>query len=115
MALNMTLIQFSIVFLAIPMMVKTVLDFRKNKVTLPIFLFWTILWLAIIIVAVLPQVTGLLDKLLSGENRGLDAIVYFSIFFIFYIIFKIIAKLERIEREITEIIRHLALKNPKKK
>ena len=70
MALDMTIIQFSIVFLAILMMVKTVLDFRKNKVTLPIFLFWMILWLAIIIVAVLPQVTGLLDKLLSGENRG---------------------------------------------
>lgn len=111
----MTLIQFSSVFLAVLMMIKTAADFKKNKVTLPVFLFWIILWLVIITVAVLPQVTGFLDKLLSGENRGLDAIVYFSIFFIFYIIFKIIAKLDRIEREITEIIRHLALKNPKKK
>lgn len=97
------------------MMIKTVANFKKNKITLPVFLFWTILWLIIITVAVMPQVTGFLDKLLSGQGRGLDAIVYFSIFFIFFIIFKIIAKLERIEREITEIIRHLALKNPKKK
>lgn len=97
------------------MTIKTVADFKKNKITSRVFLFWSILWLAIITVAILPQITGLLDKLLSGVNRGLDAIVYFSIFFIFFIIFKIIARLERIEREITEIIRHLALKNPKKK
>jgi len=115
MALDITLIQFSIVFLAVLMIIKTVADFKKNKVTLLIFFFWLVLWLTIIAVAILPQITGLLDKLLSGENRGLDAIVYFSIFFIFFILFKIISKLERIDREITEIIRHLALKNPRKK
>lgn len=111
----MTIIQFSIFGLAAVMMIKTLLDFRKNKISLPVFIFWNILWLAIIAVAVLPQITGLLDKLLSGKDRGLQALTYFSVFFIFFIIFKIIAKLEKIEREITEIVRYLSLKNPKKK
>ena len=111
----MTIIQFFILGLAVLMAVKTVSDLIKNKITLLIFLLWTAVWLSIIAVAVLPQVTGFLDKLLSGKGRSLDALTYFSIIFIFFAVFKIIAKLEKIEREITEIVRHLALKNPKKK
>jgi hypothetical protein len=113
--MDMTIIQVSVVCLAVLMAIKTAIDFKKNRVTLPIFIFWTILWLAIIAVAVLPQVTGFLDEILAGQGRGLDAIVYLSIFSIFFIIFKIIAKLERLEREITAIVRHLAIKDPKKK
>jgi len=111
----MTLIQFSAVGLAVLILIKTAIDFKKNKVALPSFLFWTILWLVIIVVAILPQVTGILDRLLLGKDRGLDAIIYFSILFIFFIIFKIIVRLKKLEQGITEIIRHLALKNPREK
>ena len=110
----MTLIQFLAVGLVILILIKTIADFKKNKITLAYFLFWMGLWLVILIVAVLPQITGFFAKLL-GVGRGVDVAIYFAIIFIFFILFEIITRLEKIKQEITEIVRHLALKNPKKK
>jgi len=110
----MTLIQILAIFLASSILIKTIFDFKKNKITLPVFLLWVILWSAIIVVAVLPQVTVFLDKLL-GKGRAFDAIIYFSIFFIFYILFKIVTRLEKIEANITTIIREIALRDKDKK
>lgn len=104
----MALIPIIAIFLSSLILIKTVSDFKKNKITLPIFLLWTILWLIIIVVAILPQAAVFIDKLV-GEGRALDAIVYFSIFFIFYILFKIVTRLEKIESDITTIVRKIAL------
>lgn len=111
----MTQLQLLVAFLVILPLIKTVADFKKNKITLSVFLFWLILWLVILMVTVLPQVTGFLENRLVGAGRGIDAVIYLSILFIFFILFKIIVRLEKIKQEITEIVRHLALKNPKKK
>lgn len=110
----MTLIQFLVIGLVILILLKTISDFKKNKITVSAFLFWLIIWLAIITVAVLPGITIFLAKLL-GVGRGIDVTIYFSIVIIFFILFKIITSLEKTKKEITEIIRYLALKNSKKK
>lgn len=110
----MTLVQFLAIGLVILILIKTISDFKKNKITFPIFLFWLGLWLIVIIVAALPRVTLPLAKLL-GVGRGIDVTVYFSILFIFFILFKIITTLEKMKQEITEIVRHLSLKNSRKK
>lgn len=109
----MTLVQILAIGLIILILIKTVADFKKKKFTLSAFVFWMSLWIIILVVAVLPQVTGFFARLL-GVGRGIDVVVYFSILFILFILFKIITSLEKMNREITEIIRHLALKNSKK-
>lgn len=109
----MTPIQIIAVISASVILIKTIADFKKNKITLPVFLFWTILWSLIIVITALPQALGFVDKLF-GEGRALDAITYFSIIFIFYILFKIAARIDSIESNITTIIREITLKNKDK-
>ncbi len=111
----MTQLQILVAISIILILVKTVADFKKNKITLSTFLFWLILWLIILITAVMPQVTSFLERRLVGMGRGIDAAIYFSILLIFFILFKIIVRLEKIKQEITEIVCHLALKKPKEK
>lgn len=106
----MTLIQIFTIVLAVLILIKTVADFKKNKITLLVFLFWAILWLIIIAVATLSQVANFLDDVL-GKGRGIDAVVYFSILLIFYILFRIVTKLEKIESNITAITRKIALRD----
>lgn len=111
----MTPIQILVIGLVILLLIKTLVDFKRNKITSIVFLFWLTLWLIILIVAIFPQVIGFLENRLLGAGRGIDAVVYFSILLIFFLLFKIIARLEKIKQEITEIVRENAFqKDPKK-
>ena len=107
---GMTFIQFLAVGLTLLLFSKTFSDFKKKRITPRAFIVWTGLWLAMTIIAVIPQVTAPLVKV-SGVDRGIDVVVYFSILFIFFILFKIITALGEINYKITKIIRHLALKD----
>ena len=110
----MTLVQFIIVGLAALIIFKTILNFKEKKVTFKLFIFWTALWIIIMVAAVLPKITTFFSEIL-GIGRGVDVAVYFSIILIFFLLYRIIIHLEKIDQEITQIIRHLALKNSKKK
>jgi len=109
----MTLVQFLIVGLSILVLFRTVLGFKRKKVTPKLFIFWMLIWTVVIIVAVLPQITDPLSKML-GVGRGADVAIYFAIFLIFFLVYKIMVRLEKIEHEITKIIRHLSLKDSDK-
>ncbi|MDD5145559.1 MAG: DUF2304 family protein [Candidatus Pacebacteria bacterium] len=105
----MTLIQIIGAGFVILIIIKTASDFKKKKLNLPAFLFWTFIWTVILVVAFLPQVTNFFANLL-GVGRGIDVAIYFSILIIFFILFQIISRLETMKREITEIVRHISLK-----
>jgi hypothetical protein len=110
----MMLVQFLAIGLVVLIIIKTTSDFKKKKITLKVFIFWILIWIAIMMVAGMPQITIPLSKIL-GVGRGIDVEVYFSILFIFFILFKIFSKMEKIEREITKITQYLSLKEPKEK
>jgi hypothetical protein len=110
----MTLVQFLAIGFVILALIKTASDFKKKRIGVKSLVFWALIWVAVAVVAVLPYVTAPLAKIL-GIGRGIDVVVYFSILSIFFILFKIISKLTKIDKDITEIVQHLSLKNPKKK
>jgi len=93
---------------------KLFLQKQKNKISLLSFLIWFLLWLAILLVFWLPDTTSYLAAWL-GIGRGADLVVYLSIVVIFYMIFKIFVRLNKIENEITRVVRADAIKNVKEK
>lgn len=108
----MIFIQFLIIAFALFVISRIMLNFKKRKISFKGLLFWLGLWLAISIVVLLPQTTGLLAKIL-GVWRGTDVMVYLSVALIFYLVFTIFVKLEKIETDITAIVREISLKNRK--
>jgi len=104
----MMIVQFLAVGLAISVSLKTIFDFRKRKISFKFFLFWMLIWILILIVAFLPQITLPLSNFL-GVGRGIDVAVYFSIVLIFFILLEIVKKLTKIEKEITNIVRDIAI------
>ncbi|MFH1173296.1 MAG: DUF2304 family protein [bacterium] len=91
-------------------------QYRANRIALKELIFWTLLWLAIGIVALLPQTINLLADYV-GVGRGVDVAIYISLLVIFYIIFRIFVRFDKLEKDISKIVRHLALeeKEPKQK
>ena len=77
-------------------------------------IFWVGFWLVVGVIVVMPEVTSFWARIV-GVGRGVDLIVYLSIVLIFYIIFQITVKVERVERNITKIVRTLALEEEDEK
>lgn len=95
-------------------LLKLFLQKQKNKITFLSFLIWSLLWLMVLIVFWLPDTTTYLASWL-GIGRGADLVVYISIPVIFYMVFKIFVRLNKIEKEITEVVRSNAIKNVREK
>ncbi|MBU4285011.1 DUF2304 family protein [Patescibacteria group bacterium] len=107
-------IQFLIIVFALSVIIKIILNFKRGEISLKGLLFWLILWIIILIAVLLPQTTAFFAKIL-GVGRGVDVAIYFSIVLLFYLVFRIFIKLQKIETNITEIIREIALKNSSKR
>lgn len=74
---------------------------------------WVVFWLLAVVVVFSPNSTVTLAKFL-GVGRGADAVVYLSVALLFFIVFRIFVRLEKIDRQLTKLVRHNALKDKNK-
>ncbi|KKQ54143.1 MAG: hypothetical protein US83_C0002G0102 [Candidatus Falkowbacteria bacterium GW2011_GWC2_38_22] len=74
------------------------------------FLFWLFFWLLAGLTIVLLKEIDALVAYLGFSATGINALLYLSVAILFYLIFKLRLKLEKTEREITKIVRAIALK-----
>jgi len=84
---------------------------KKGELSRNEFIFWLIFWILSGVAIILIK---WLDKIVAGlgfSGSGIDVLLYLSIVFLLYIVFRLGVRLEKIERNITKIVRELALKN----
>ena len=108
------LIQVLAIIIAVFAISRALFRLKKRKISLSAFMFWCVLWVAVVIVAFIPGVTAYFSDIF-GVRRGIDFIVYLSIILLFYMIFRVYVKLENISQQITKITRELAIQRKKKK
>lgn len=92
----------------------TVSRFRKRQVPVWAAGLWILFWIAIGIVAIIPEFTNRLADLL-GIGRGADVVVYSAIVVIVALLFRMSVRLEQLDRAITKVTRELALRTPVEK
>ena len=93
---------------------KTLTDFKKKQENWQMFLFWLILWIAIIVVAFYPI---LIDKIIDRFGAGnytIGQIVGIGFVFIMFVVYRIYVKSHRLEKQLNYLIRKLALRGLKK-
>ncbi|PLX21172.1 DUF2304 domain-containing protein [Candidatus Parcubacteria bacterium] len=86
---------------------------KKKKVSRNEFFFWFVFWL---LVGLFILFIKKIDNFVAGlgfSASGIDVLSYLSIALIFYLIFKIIIKIEKIEKNVTELVRHISINNKK--
>ncbi len=110
----MLIIQIIIIIFVLLIFWQTFLKFKKKEINILELLIWSIIWSAIVFVVINPNIANFIANLV-GVGRGADLVIYISIITIFYLLFRIIVKIERIERDITKIIRKIALDDKNKK
>jgi len=107
-------IQIIAIIFALFAISRVILRVRDKKLTINEFIFWCIIWAALILLAIFPWITVQLSGFL-GFKRGLDLLIYISIAVLFYLVFRIYVKTEEQEQRITTLVRELAIKKKNKK
>jgi len=101
-------IQYIATGIIVIILIQLLIQVLKDRTQLFKLLFWGVFWGIALIFIWLP--TNTIDKLgqLFGVGRGIDVLVYLSIIFLFYYIFKQSEKINKLEKEITKLVRRLA-------
>ncbi|OGY51237.1 MAG: hypothetical protein A3J59_02670 [Candidatus Buchananbacteria bacterium RIFCSPHIGHO2_02_FULL_56_16] len=86
--------------------------FRLGDVTSRELTVWLIFWFLVGAATLAPQKTDVVARWV-GVERGADLLVYLSIMALFFIVFKIVVRLEKIDKDLTIIVRHAALNGGK--
>ncbi len=104
------LIQILIVAFALFAIVRAIRQFRGGHLPMGGLLFWVAFWILVSVITLLPQTTSIVANVV-GVGRGADLVIYASLIVLFYLVFRIFVKIEDTEREITKLVRKLALKD----
>jgi hypothetical protein len=83
--------------------------FRQRKIGAMALLLWLVLWIGFAVVVLFPETAVVVAHLL-GISRGVDLALYLSVILIFFVLFRIYMRLEQVDRQITQIVRAVALR-----
>lgn len=107
------IIQYIATGIIVIVLVQFLIKVIKDRTQLFKLLFWGVFWGIALVFIWLP--TNTIDKLgqLFGVGRGIDVLVYLSVIFLFYYTFRQSEKINKLEKEITKLVRIIAIKDAK--
>jgi len=105
----MLLIQILLILFFLFALSRVVLRYKKQELTIGSFVFWMLFWVLAGIVVVVPNSSAYLAEIV-GIGRGADLVVYTTIALLFFMVFKLSVKIEKINKDITKIVREESLK-----
>ncbi|MFA4871781.1 MAG: DUF2304 domain-containing protein [Patescibacteria group bacterium] len=109
----MLIIQIILIVAIILIISRLIFKLRGKEINLGIFFTWLVIWLAAMVVIWWPDITSFL-AIKVGVTRGVDLVVYVSVILVFYLLFRLLLRIEKIESDITKIVREVALKDKDK-
>lgn len=87
---------------------KSVMRWKRGELKLTQAFGWWIFWLIAGVVVVVPNSTYYFARLL-GIGRGADLVVYLALALLSYLVFRQSVRMEKINRQITQLARKVAL------
>jgi len=110
----MSIIQIIIIVFALFALSRAFLRYKDRLLALGEFLFWTVVWAAVIIVAIFPDIISNLSAAV-GIGRGVDFAIYMSIILLFYLVYRIYVKLDELDQKVVSVMREYSIDHRKKK
>lgn len=102
--------QFFATLLAVLVVVKSWSDFRANRESWQMVIFWSIVWIVIALISFFPEITDIILNSSNASRSGIGTIMGMGLVFVTFILYRIYVKMERIERELTKLIKDIAIK-----
>jgi small membrane protein len=102
------LIQYLLVITLVAALVFTWQRVRQGALGRSAAALWSLLWIASVLIITRPEFSSTVASWL-GVGRGVDAIIYVAIAGLYYLVFQVFLKLDKLERDLTKIVRRIAL------
>ena len=102
------LIKIILILFVLFAVIKVALRYKDKNISLQEFILWTIFWFITAFLVVFPDVTSYAANLV-GVGRGVDLVIYIAIFILFYLMFRALVKLDKVEKDVTKVVRKAAL------
>ena len=110
----LSLIQIVVIIFVIFALSRAFLRFKDKKISNMEFIFWLLLWIAVLTVVFKPEITNIFANYL-GIERGIDVVIYLSILVLFYLMFRLYVKIDVMEKNITKVVRKDAIEKTKRR
>jgi len=107
------IIQVILVLFIIFAVSKVALRYKDKIISLQELVLWTIFWFLVGFVVIFPESTSYVANLV-GVGRGVDLVIYLSVLILFYLVFRVLVRLDKTEKDITKVVRKVALDNEDK-
>ncbi len=105
--------QFFLVAFSLYAIVRSVRQYSRKQVSKYWVGVWSVLWLVVLGVALVPQATDRVAAI-AGVGRGADLLVYLAVTFLLYAVLRLMARQQKMSEEITELVRSIAIDHPKR-
>ncbi|PIN80532.1 hypothetical protein COV16_00750 [Candidatus Woesearchaeota archaeon CG10_big_fil_rev_8_21_14_0_10_34_8] len=110
----MTIIQLVGIIFAIFALSRVFLRYKDKSISAFELIFWSIVWMGVVTVALFPDIFTSLSKLL-GIGRGVDTLLYVGMIVLFYLMFRLYVKIEGQQKDITKLVREIAIEKQNNK
>lgn len=92
--------------------IQQIVKFVKDRPTFFKTFVMTIFWSMVLVLIWFPEIMGWLGEI-TGVGRGVDVLIYLSIIFLFYYVLRQNSKIDKLEKDITKLVREIAKSNAK--
>ncbi len=92
---------------------RAVLRYKDKSINGFELIFWSAMWLSVVAVASFPGIFTTLSTLL-GIGRGVDTLLYAGMILLFYLLFRLYVRVEEQKKEITKLVREIAVEKKKR-
>lgn len=110
----MTIFQVLILAFIVFVVFKASRRLIKKEISVLFFILWLIFWILVAIIDLFPNIIARMANFV-GVGRGVDLIIYIAICVLLYVVFRYNLRINKLEKNITDIVRKVALNEPQKR
>ncbi len=96
-------------------MVRIIMQYLQQKRLVGSMIIWLVFWLIISVLAIIPDFISTNMAQLLGFKSNINAVIFVALGFLFIFMFYLTAMVEKLEKQLTQLVRNLALENKKLK
>lgn len=96
-------------------MVRIVRQYLQQKRLVGSMIIWLLFWIIISVLAIIPDFISANMADILGFKSNINAVIFVALGFLFVFMFYLTALVEKLEKQMTQVVRNLALENKRLK
>jgi len=104
--------QWLVPLVSIFFIIRTVVQYRTRRRTFRGLIIWVSFWLLLAIFAFIPNSASHKFARILGIKDNVNAIIFIGLGILFFLVFSLSSTVDRLERQITELVREIAKERP---